>query len=157
LASEVFLAELYLALLAVVGLVAADLAVSGVAPSYLRDRAEAQAVLREIRAGGRRRPRPRLVARAEELRARLRRAALARMAVLTPVYAALAFGALTHAWPVPLNCCIPVVSVRGDGVCYSSSAFVAAFAFLAFLPLVQEEAVFILREVIAGRRGRNKL
>ncbi len=149
-----FLAELYLVLLALLGLAAADLAVAGLAPSYLRDRAEAQAVAEELRAA-RRRPKPRLVARAGELQARLRRAALARMAVLTPIYVALGVGAIVNAWPVPLRCCIPGISVEIHGACVSSSALVAAFAFLAFLPLLQEEAVFVLRELL--RRRRNKL
>jgi len=148
-------AELYLVALAVLGLLAADLVVAGVAPSYLRDRAEAQAVLEELR-GGRRRAKPRLVARVEELRRRLKRAAAARMAVLTPIYVALGVGALARAWPVPLSCCIPGLSVEVPGAgCVSSSALVAALAFLAFLPLVQEEAVFVLRELL--RRRRNKL
>jgi len=149
-----FLAELYLVLLALLGLLAADLVASSVAPTYLRDRAEAQWLLRELRSS-KRRAKPRLVARVEELRRRLRRAALARIAVLTPVYAALGVGALANAWPVPLSCCIPFFSLRiGEEGCVSSSAFVAAFAFLAFLPLVQEEAVFLLRETLAKRRNK---
>ena len=144
--------ELYLALLAALGLVVADLAVSAVAPSYLRDRAEAVALAEEAKKS--KRPRPSLVARIEETQRRLRRAALTRFAVLTPVYAALGIAALLQAWPVPLNCCIPGISLKAGHGCISGSSMIVALGFLSFLPLVQEEAVFLLREWLHARRNK---
>jgi hypothetical protein len=154
-----FLAEAYIALLAFAALVAADLLVAAAAPWYLEARAEAVALLEEVRRGRERRrgPSPRLVVRLEEVQARLRRAVLMRFVVLTAVYVAFAVAAVTRAWLVPLSCCVPGLSVPAkNGLCVSTSAMVAAAALLAALPLVQEEAVFIAYRVLAAR-GRNKL
>ncbi len=146
------LSELYLVAIAALGLVVADLAVSAVAPSYLRDRAEAVALAEEAKRS--RRPRPSLIARMEETQRRLRRAALTRFAVLTPVYAALGIAALLQSWPVPLSCCIPGISIEAGKGCISGSSMIVALGFLSFLPLVQEEAVFLLKEWLRARKNK---
>jgi len=147
--------EAYLVLVSLGVLVAADLGFAlFLGREYLEARAEAEILVRELRGGGlSKRAAAKRAARLEAAKARLRRLGVARLLVLGPAYAAAAVLSLAYAVPLPAPCCIPGITVKAGGVCVTSSALLVALAFLAGLPLVQEEVVLVLLASRA-RRGR---
>ncbi len=146
--------EVYLVALSLGVLVVADLGFAVfLGREYLEARAEAETLARELRGGGlSKRAAAKRLARLESARARLRRLGVARLLVLGPAYAVAAVLSLAYAVPLPAPCCIPGLTVEVKGVCVTTSALLVALAFLAGLPLVQEEAVLLL--LASRRRGR---
>ncbi len=140
-----FLYEAYLVALAVMSLVAAELVARALLGSgYLEAKAEAEQLVEELRGGQLpRRRRTKYVARLTLARRRLRRYVLARLAIITPAYAAVSLAALMRPAGVPLGCCIPGIAVEAGGACVSVTPLLVALAFLTALPIVQEDVVHL--------------
>ena len=124
---------------------------------YLEARAEAELLIRRLReGGGSRRSASKALARLQVLQASLRRLMLVRLALLFPFYTLAAAVVMLRAGLalLPVNCCIPGLTVRAGEACVTTSPMLLALSFLAALPLVQEDLVLLLLLHPRRRRGR---
>ena len=130
---------------------------------YLEARAELEALIEELRGGGLSRRRlQRARARLAELRSLLRRMVVVRLLFLAPVYLAVSLVVLSRIPPIPLpvSCCVPLLTVATEKGCFTLPGLVAAASFLAALPLMQSDLVVAAAARAAaggalkkGRRG----
>ncbi|KSW12378.1 hypothetical protein CF15_06485 [Pyrodictium occultum] len=143
--------EAYVVLLALLGVAAAETIFYRVAgAAYLEARVELEQLLstyRSLRGRGDKRAQRRagkLHSRLPVLQRTVRRYALLRLSLLTPVYAAAVIAFTIRPVLFPSACCIPALTLGGSGVCVAPSGLVAALAFLASLPVVQYDLVGVL-------------
>ncbi len=147
----------YISLLGPFSMLVSDLAFGLFAgPSYLESRSQLEALIAELRGGEvSRRRLQRLRSRLVELRLRLRRLVMLRLAFLAPVYAAVAIAVLRGVppLPIPVRCCVPLLTVATEKGCFTFPGLVAALSFIAALPLMQEDLVVALAARLRGGRG----
>jgi len=145
----------YLSILGPLSMLVSDLAFGFFAgPRYLEARAELDAIIAELRGGEvPRRRLQRLRARLVDLRVQLRRLVLLRLAFLAPVYGAVAVLVLRGLppLPIPVACCVPLLTVATEKGCFTFPGLVAALSFIAALPLMQEDLAVALAARL--RRG----
>ncbi len=91
------------------------------------------------------------VRRLEKLRARVhtvagtvKRYTIMRMILLLPVYVLFTLTFLVRGIPLPVRFCIPFLSFTFEGACVTTSAHLAILAFIAALPIVQDDLIAVL-------------
>lgn len=124
---------------------------------YLEARAEAELLIRRLReGGGSRRSVSKALARLRVLQASLRRLMMVRLVLIFPFYTLAAAVVMLRAGIalLPVNCCVPGLTVSAGGTCVTTSPMLLAVSFLAALPLILEDLVLMLLLRPGHWRGR---
>ncbi|HIQ23543.1 MAG TPA: hypothetical protein EYH50_00660 [Pyrodictium delaneyi] len=151
-AAIMFVYEVYVIVLALTGVAVAEyLFHRVVGTSYLEARAELEQLVREysrVRNASDKRVRRRagkLHSRIVLLQRRVRRHAMLRLGLLTPVYLGAVVVFTLRPVVFPSLCCIPALTLSpSEGSCVTVSSLVAALAFLVSLPMIQYDLIGIL-------------
>jgi len=144
--------EVYVVALALMGVLVAEYLFHRVVGiSYLEARAELEQLVHEYRRVGDtgdkrvKRRAGKLYSRIVLLQRSVRRYAMLRLALLTPVYLGAVVVFTLRPVVSPSLCCIPGLTLSpGGGGCVTVSSLVAALAFLVSLPMIQYDLIGIL-------------